>query len=69
MTVLAERLLMLRTERHLSQDEAAKALGIGFQSYRRYEHSEREPTAPVIVSMADFFGVSADYLLGRTDQR
>ena len=69
MEILAQRLYLLRTERHLKQEETAAALGIGFQSYRRYEHGQREPSASVIVAMADFFGVSADYLLGRSDQR
>ena len=43
-------------------------MGISFNSYCRYEKSEREPMAPTIAALADFFGVSADYLLGRTEQ-
>ncbi len=69
MEILSERLLMLRTERNLKQEEVSKALGIGFQSYRRYEHDEREPNAAVIAAMAKFFCVSSDYLLGLSDER
>ncbi|MCI8537277.1 MAG: helix-turn-helix transcriptional regulator [Oscillospiraceae bacterium] len=69
MKILSERLLILRKERQLSQPQTAKELGISFPSYCRYEHNERDPSAPVIVAMADFFDVSADYLLGRTDER
>ncbi|MCI8537276.1 MAG: helix-turn-helix transcriptional regulator [Oscillospiraceae bacterium] len=69
MKILSERLFLLRTERNLKQEEVSKALGIGFQSYRRYEHDERDPSAPVIVAMANFFNVSSDYLLGLRDER
>lgn len=69
MKILAERLLQLRKEKKLRQEDVAKELGISFNSYCRYEHDEREPNAPVIVAMADFFEVSADYLLGRKDER
>lgn len=69
MEILSERLFMLRKERNLRQEDAAKGIGISFNSYRRYEHNEREPDAPVLKAMADYFHVSADFLLGRTDQR
>ena len=35
----------------------------------RYEKGEREPVASVLTRMANYFGVSTDYLLGRTDKR
>lgn len=69
MQKLAERLLSLRKERDLTQEEIAKELGIGLRSYCRYEKDEREPTAPILVQMADFYGVSLDYLAGRSDER
>ena len=68
MSVLSQRILLLRKERGLKQEEAAEGCGIGYRSYRRYESGERKPGASAIVALADFFGVSADYLLGRTDQ-
>ena len=69
MQKLAENLYGLRKERNLTQEETAKELGIGLRSYCRYEKNEREPDAPVLVKMADFYNVSLDYLVGRSDQR
>lgn len=69
MKILAERLLHLRKEKNLRQEDVSTGIGVSFNSYCRYEHDEREPTAPTIVAMADFFGVSTDYLLGRRDER
>lgn len=69
MLKLAERLYSLRKERGLIQEKAAKELGISLKSYCRYETGEREPTASTLARMADFYGVTADYLLGRTEKR
>lgn len=69
MPILAERLHLLRKEQKLTQGEAAKALGISLNSYQRYETDEREPTAPVLVKMAQFYHVSLDYLVGLKDER
>ena len=69
MLKLSERLYSLRKERKLTQDAAAKELGISLKSYCRYEKKEREPTASVLVQMAEFYGVTLDYLVGRSDSR
>ena len=69
MLKLAERLLLLRKEHNLTQEDAAKELGISMKSYCRYEKNEREPTAPVLAEMAKFYHVSLDYLLGLKDER
>ncbi|BDF72846.1 hypothetical protein CE91St41_38290 [Oscillospiraceae bacterium] len=69
MDILATRIHSLRKEKHIRQEDAAKELGISTRTYCRYETGEREPTAPTIVALADLFGVSADYLLGRSDER
>ena len=68
MSILSERILSLRKERGLKQEEVADQTGIGYRSYRRYEAGEREPNASTIIILADYFNVSADYLLGRTDR-
>ena len=65
MVGLAERLYSLRKERKLTQEEAAKELGISLRSYRRYEKNEREPDAPTLVQIADYYGISLDDLVGR----
>ncbi|NBI68721.1 XRE family transcriptional regulator [Pseudoflavonifractor sp. 60] len=69
MLKLSERLYSLRKERKLIQENTAKELGISLKTYCRYEAGEREPNASVLVRMADFYGVTADYLLGRTEER
>ncbi|NBI09013.1 XRE family transcriptional regulator [Colidextribacter sp. OB.20] len=69
MLKLSERLRSLRKERGLTQTEAANAVEISLKSYCRYESGEREPTASVLVQIADFYSVSADYLLGRSEER
>ena len=69
MEILAVRLRSLRKEQHLRQSDVAEALETALITYQRYEAGERDPNAPMIVAMADFYGVSADYLLGRRDER
>lgn len=66
---LAERLKELRKERSLRQEQAAVALDISMSSYCLYEQGKREPTASVLCRMADYYGVTTDYLLGRSDTR
>ena len=69
MQKIDERLCALRKEKKMKQDETAKALEISLSSYRRYEGGDREPTVSVLWRMADLFGVSVDYLIGRSDER
>ena len=69
MKILSERMRALRVEKKLRQEDVAKAVGVAFVSYCRYELDEREMKAPTVAALADLYGVSADYLLGRTDER
>lgn len=69
MDILAERLVSLRSERKLSRREVAAATGITERTYQRYENAERDPSAPVLLAIAEYYNVSADYLLGRTDRQ
>ncbi|RYM06179.1 XRE family transcriptional regulator [Sporolactobacillus sp. THM7-7] len=64
--MLGSRIRFLREERHLSQLEMAKELNISNVQLSRYESGARKPDPETIVRIADFLGVSADYLLGRT---
>ena len=66
---LAARLLALRKAKKLTQEEVAEETGIGYRSYRRYEMGEREPGVVVLAALADYYHVSADYLLGRTQDQ
>lgn len=69
MEILAKNLLELRKARKLSRQTVANAVQISAKTYERYENAEREPTASVLLALADFYGVSLDYLVGRTEQR
>lgn len=57
----------LRKERHLPQAVLAKALYICQSTIAYWECGKREPTATNIIAIADYFDVSTDYLLGRTE--
>ena len=67
MKAFADRLLELRQDKGISQAELSKALGVSYAIICYWETDRSEPTAANIVKIADYFGVSADYILGRTD--
>lgn len=69
MIKLSERMLELRKSKGLKQKEAAELSGLGYMSYIRYERGEREPNVSALWKIADFYGVSVDYLIGRSDVR
>lgn len=62
-------LKMLRKERGLKQKEAADLLGVTQALMSHYENGKRECGLDFLVNAADFYGVSVDYLLGRTSSR
>lgn len=59
----------LRKEKGLSQKEAAAKLGISQALLSHYEKGIRECGQSFLIKVADFYGVSCDYLLGRTKER
>lgn len=62
-----QTILELRKEKGLSQKVVADAVGISQSTIAKIEINRNEATASTIRKLADFFGVSADYLLGRSD--
>ncbi len=64
---LGERLKLLRKEKNLSQRNMAKLLKMGYSTLGMYETDKRSPDYPTLHRLADFFNVSVDYLLGRTN--
>lgn len=62
-----ERLRQVRQSKGLTQTQAAEKLGLSRVNYNRYENNEREPDNATLIKLADFFGVTTDYLLGRPD--
>ena len=61
------RLKELRDRRGISQLKLAKALGLTQNRVSRYESGAREADYKTLIALADYFGVSVDYLLERTD--
>lgn len=67
--ILASRLKMLRKERAFTQAQVAIYCDITEKAYQNYELMTREPKLEIIARIADLYGVSVDYLIGRTDLR
>ena len=61
------RVYDLREDRDYTQKTVAEYLGIHPNVYRRYEKGNRSFPLEHIIKLADFYHVSTDYLLGRTD--
>lgn len=67
MKIFAERLLYLRKEKNISQARLAKDIEVSLSVVCYWETNRSEPTAPNIIKIADYFDVSTDYLLGKSD--
>lgn len=65
--MLGKRLAALRKKKKRTQYEVAEDLRMTRGKYANYEQGQREPDAETLVQLADYYGVSIDYLLGRTD--
>jgi len=65
--MFSKRIAALRKQRKMTQEELADALGISRAALSHYEQGRREPDFETVQKIASFFGVSTDYLLGRTD--
>ena len=57
----------LREDADLTQGEVAKALGTSQTMYARYERGANELPIRHLLTLCNYYGVSADYILGRTD--
>lgn len=60
---------ILRTEKNLSQEELAKQIHVTQTMISQLEKGKKQPSKEVAESLADFFEVTLDYLLGRTAER
>lgn len=67
--IFAARIKELRDEQGLGLREAAAKMGISHSAILMYEKKKRTPDIEVCKLFADFYNVSGDYLLGRTDER
>lgn len=66
---LNENIKKLRMERGLNQVEFARRMSVTKQCVSNWENDNVVPSVEMLMRLADFFSVSTDYLLGRTEQR
>lgn len=64
---LGERLKYLRLDKQISQTELAKQFNIARSTLSQYESNQRTPSDEIKLKIADYFNVSLDYLLGKTN--
>ena len=66
--MFSERIRMLRGEKHLTQAEVAREVGLSARGYQDLELGAT-PRGDSLLAIAEFYGVSIDWLMGRTDTR
>ena len=65
--ILNQRLKSLRLEKQVTQKDIANAIGVAIRNIQCFEYGTARPKLENVIKLADFFNVSTDYLLGRTD--
>lgn len=65
---MVKNLKSIRNKRGISQQALANALGITQQSVNKYENHKIEPDIDTLIAIANYFDVSVDYLVGRTNE-
>lgn len=63
------RIRDLREDRDLTQKQIAQILGMSQTGYSKYETGENDIPTQVLIKLADFYGTTTDYLLGRSDEK
>nr|WP_321027259.1 helix-turn-helix transcriptional regulator [Clostridium neonatale] len=67
--MFSQRLKKLRAEKGVVQKDVANYLNITTSAYGFYEQGKRVPDTEIMIKLSDYFNVSLDYLLGKTDIR
>lgn len=67
--IFANKIKNLREDSDMTQTDVAKLLKISQRAYSHYERGDREMSLESIVHIADYYDVSVDYLLGRTNKK
>lgn len=67
--MIGNRIKSLREEFNLKQDELAKKINVSPSAIGMYERDLREPNDEITLKLSNFFNVSTDYLLGKSDIR
>lgn len=65
--IFAERIKMLRKQKNIKQSELGEMVGLTYTAISDIERGRRTTTIEKLVAIADYFEVSIDYLVGRTD--
>lgn len=68
MTEFSQRLKEIRKTSGKKQREVAESLDVKLRTYQGYEMKETEPSIKKLIALADYFDVTMDYLVGRTDE-
>ena len=69
MATFAQRIKQLRKEKNFKQQQLADQFSVKLRTYQGYEYGESYPDVAKLVAIADFFDVSLDYLMGRSEVR
>ena len=69
MSIKYQRIKDLREDHDLTQDAISKKLNISQRAYSHFETGTRGIPTEILIKIADFYGVSIDYLVGRSDQK
>ena len=67
--MMYRRIRDLREDRDLTQRQIAEMLGMSQTGYSKYETGENDIPTHILIKLADFYGTSTDYILGRTEQK
>lgn len=67
MSEFCSHLKKIRKSKKITQKEAANAAGISERNYQEWEYGKVKPAFDSLVALADFFDISIDYLVGRTN--
>ena len=67
--MIGQRIRDLRKQRKMSQTELANILHVSQQTVTAWETGKAEPSSSAVANLADYFGVTTDYLLGRPEEK
>ena len=68
MKIIANKIKELRMLRGITQKQLAETIGVQPVTLQRFEYGTVRPSLDTLIALADYFGVSIDYLCGRTDK-
>ncbi|MBQ1206271.1 MAG: helix-turn-helix transcriptional regulator [Clostridia bacterium] len=64
-----KRIRDLREDKDITQAQLANILGMSQTGYSKYETGENDIPTQILINLADFYGTTIDYILGRTDEK